>query len=86
MNSFNRLRTCGANWGWAMFCSPIPYGGRKNMTPQRLELVKQAGYCGCLSAYGGVNVGKVDRYNVLRRGIHWEYTDRVFLFTCFGFR
>jgi methionyl-tRNA formyltransferase len=63
-----------------------PYGGRKNMTPQRLELVKEAGYCGCLSAYGGVNVGKVDRYNVLRRGIHWEHTDRLFLFTCFGFK
>ena len=63
-----------------------PYGGRKNMTPQRLELVKQTGYCACLSAYGGVNVGKVDRYNVLRRGIHWECTDRVFLFTCLGLK
>ncbi len=63
-----------------------PYGGRKNMTPQRLELVKQVGYCACLSAYGGVNIGKVDRYNVLRRGIHWEYTERVFLFTCLGFK
>jgi peptidoglycan/xylan/chitin deacetylase (PgdA/CDA1 family) len=63
-----------------------PYGGRKNMTPQRLELVKQAGYCACLSAYGGTNVGSVDRYNVLRRGIHWEYTDRAFLLTCLGLR
>ena len=63
-----------------------PYGGRKNMTPQRLKLVKEAGYSGCLSAYGGVNVGKVDRYNVLRRGIHWEHTDRVFLFTCLGLK
>jgi peptidoglycan/xylan/chitin deacetylase (PgdA/CDA1 family) len=63
-----------------------PYGGRKNMTPQRLELVKQTGYSACLSAYGGVNVGKVDRYNVLRRGVHWEYTDRVFLFTCLGLK
>ncbi len=63
-----------------------PYGGRKNMTPQRLELVKHAGYCACLSAYGGVNVGKVDRYNVLRRSIHWEHTDRVFLFTCLGLK
>ena len=63
-----------------------PYGGRKNMTRERLELVKEAGYCCCLSAYGGVNVGKVDRYNVLRRGINWEHTDRVFLFTCLGFK
>jgi peptidoglycan/xylan/chitin deacetylase (PgdA/CDA1 family) len=63
-----------------------PYGSRKNMTPQRLELVKQAGYCACLSANGGTNAGKVDRYNVLRRGIHWEYMDRKFLFTCFEIR
>lgn len=68
------------------FIFAYPYGGRKNMTPQRLELVKQAGYCACLSAYGGTNAGKVDRYNVLRRGIHWEYTDREFLFTCLGIR
>ena len=32
------------------------------MTPQRLELVKKAGYCACLSAYGGSNVAKVDRF------------------------
>jgi hypothetical protein len=51
------------------------YSGRKNMTPQRLELVEQAGYCARLSAYGGVNIGKVDRYNVLRRGIHCESAD-----------
>lgn len=63
-----------------------PYGGRHHMTPQRLELVKQAGYAGCLSAYGGTNIGTVDRYNVLRRGIHWEFTDRTFLFECHGLR
>src|SRR5262249_43511096 len=40
-----------------------PYGGKDNMTHERLELVKRAGYDGCLSAYGGVNVGKVDRFN-----------------------
>jgi hypothetical protein len=36
------------------------------MTPQRLELVKQAGYCGCLSAYGGV---KVDKSRSLQRAV-----------------
>jgi peptidoglycan/xylan/chitin deacetylase (PgdA/CDA1 family) len=61
-----------------------PYGGRKNMTPQKLELVKQAGYAGCLSAYGGANVGKVDRFNVVRRGIHWEFSDNAFLFASLG--
>lgn len=63
-----------------------PYGGRQHMTPQRLELVRQAGYTGCLSAYGGTNIGTVDRFNVLRLGIHWEYTDRAFLFECQGLR
>ncbi|MEI7703979.1 MAG: polysaccharide deacetylase family protein [Deltaproteobacteria bacterium] len=69
--------------------SPIfayPYGGRQHMTPGRLELVKQAGYRGCLAAYGGSNVARVDRFNVLRRGIHWEYSDRAFLFECLGVR
>src|SRR5205814_9756650 len=40
-----------------------PYGGRDNMTPQRLDLVKQAGYVACLSAYGGSNVGRVNRFD-----------------------
>jgi peptidoglycan/xylan/chitin deacetylase (PgdA/CDA1 family) len=63
-----------------------PYGGRQHMTAQRLELVKAAGYTGCLSAYGGSNVGTVDRFNVLRLGIHWEFTDQAFLFACLGLR
>ena len=54
-----------------------PYGGRQHMTAQRLDLVKAAGYAGCLSAYGGSNVGTVDRFNVLRLGIHWEFTDQT---------
>lgn len=61
-----------------------PYGGKRHMTPQRLELVKQAGYSGCLAAYGGSNVGGIDPYNVLRRGIHWEFSDRAFQFECLG--
>jgi peptidoglycan/xylan/chitin deacetylase (PgdA/CDA1 family) len=61
-----------------------PYGGRDNMTSQRLQLVKDAGYVACLSAYGGANVGAVDAYNVLRRGIHWEFSDRDFVYECLG--
>jgi peptidoglycan/xylan/chitin deacetylase (PgdA/CDA1 family) len=61
-----------------------PYGGRQHMTPQRLDLVKQAGYAGCLSAYGGSNVGAVDPFDVRRRGIHWEFFDRAFLYECMG--
>jgi peptidoglycan/xylan/chitin deacetylase (PgdA/CDA1 family) len=61
-----------------------PYGGRLNMTPQRLQLVREAGYLGCLAAYGGTNVRKVDRFNVLRRGISHEFSDRAFRLECLG--
>ena len=61
-----------------------PYGGRHHMTPQRLELVKQAGYRACLSAYGGSNIGRIDRFNVVRRGIQWQFSDGAFLFECLG--
>jgi peptidoglycan/xylan/chitin deacetylase (PgdA/CDA1 family) len=61
-----------------------PYGGRAHMTPERLELVKRAGYIGCLSAYGGSNIRRIDPYNVLRRGIHWEFSDDAFQLACHG--
>lgn len=61
-----------------------PYGGKHNMTAERLELVREAGYVGCLSAYGGSNVGTVDRFNVLRRGISHEFSDRAFRLECLG--
>lgn len=61
-----------------------PYGGRQHMTPERLSLVKNAGYVACLSAYGGTNVGSVDPFNVRRRGINWEFSDQSFLFECLG--
>jgi methionyl-tRNA formyltransferase len=63
-----------------------PYGGRQHMTAERLELVKRAGYVGCLSAYGGTNVRHVDPFNVLRRGIHWEFSDSAFALECLGLR
>lgn len=61
-----------------------PYGGRQHMTPARLELVRQAGYAACMSAYGGTNIGRVDRFNVKRRAINWEFSDRAFLRACLG--
>ncbi len=62
-----------------------PYGGRRHMTPERLEWVKQAGYAGCVSAYGGTNAGRIDRWDVRRRGVHWEFADASFLSTAYGF-
>ena len=43
-----------------------PFGGRSDITADALSEVKNAGYGACLSAYGGVNVGPIDRFNVLR--------------------
>lgn len=62
-----------------------PYGGRHQMNAERLELVKAAGYSACLSAYGGTNVGCVDRWEVLRRGVHWEFSPASFLRYCVGY-
>ena len=70
--------------GLQVIAFAYPYGGRQHMTPECLEMVKQAGYVACLSAYGGSNVGTVDRFNVLRRGIHWGFGDRAFLRQCLG--
>lgn len=63
-----------------------PYGGKEHMTAGRLGLVKEAGYAGCLSAYGGTNLLPIDCYNVLRRGIQWEFAHGAFLFECLGLR
>ena len=61
-----------------------PYGGRQHMTPQRLDLVRQAGYAGCLAAYGGTNLRRVDPFNVMRGGMHWGFSDYAFLRECLG--
>lgn len=63
-----------------------PYGGRHQMSMERLELVQDAGYVGCLSAFGGSNIGAVNRWCVLRRGIHWEFSDTAFFYECLGYR
>ena len=61
-----------------------PYGGQHQMSPQRLQYVQKAAYVGCLSAYGGSNSSCINRWSVLRRGIHWEFSDAAFLYQCLG--
>lgn len=61
-----------------------PYGGRQHMNTERLGMVRAAGYIGCLSAYGGVNIGRVDPFNVLRRGIHCEFSAASLLYQSLG--
>jgi peptidoglycan/xylan/chitin deacetylase (PgdA/CDA1 family) len=62
-----------------------PYGGREHMTPARLARVKETGYAACLSAYGGSNIGRIDRFNIVRGGIHWGFSDQAFISRCFGY-
>jgi len=78
------LKHLRCNLGIADAYFAYPFGGREHMTPQRLELVKSAGYTACLSAYGGTNAGRIDRFNILRGGIHWGFSDRAFLVRCLG--
>jgi hypothetical protein len=52
------------------------------MSPERLELVKRTGYVGCLSAYGRVNPGPVDKFNVLRGGIDSNFNEMPFRYRC----
>jgi len=70
--------------GYSIFA--YPYGGRRHMTAERLEAVKEAGYVACLSAYGGSNIGRVDRFNVLRSSISNEFSDPCFQRLCLGLR
>ncbi len=55
-----------------------PYGGRENMTPQALEVVREEGYAGCLSAYGGVNDGRFDPFDVRRAAIDHRFSAWAF--------
>lgn len=55
-----------------------PFGGREHMNPTVLQVVKELGYAGCLSAYGGFIPGPVDAYNVVRSGIGANHTMLAF--------
>jgi len=46
-----------------------PFGGRNNITPQSLQLVREAGFQCCLSCYGGTNGAIADAYALKRIGI-----------------
>lgn len=62
-----------------------PFGGRSNMNAAALQLVKELGYAGCLSAYGGHIGGHIDPYNVERVGIGSNFTMLAFRAALEGF-
>lgn len=49
------------------------FGKRADFTPARLEQVKALGYVANCSAYGGVNELTVDRWDIRRQGIDWNF-------------
>ena len=55
-----------------------PYGGRGDFNERWRARVKEAGYVGCLSAYGGCNKRAVDPFNVLRVGVNHNFRTWAF--------
>lgn len=63
-----------ANLGLEEVIFAYPFGGRSNMTAQVLQIVRELGYVGCLSAYGGYTSGRIDPYNIERVGIDCNFS------------
>jgi peptidoglycan/xylan/chitin deacetylase (PgdA/CDA1 family) len=55
-----------------------PFGQKSDISPEGVRLVREVGYAGCLSAYGGVNHEPVDSFNVLRMGVDYNFGPRRF--------
>lgn len=55
-----------------------PFGRRTDMPPSVLAMVKQAGYSGCLSAYGGYVKGDIDSYDIQRCSISYNFSMLAF--------
>jgi peptidoglycan/xylan/chitin deacetylase (PgdA/CDA1 family) len=51
-----------------------PYGGRGDITAEGRALVEASGYACCGSAYGRVNFGDLDRFNILWVGINYNFS------------
>jgi len=55
-----------------------PFGKRDDFNEYWREFVRRAGYVACLSAYGGSNRRRVDRFNVVRTGISHAFPEWAF--------
>lgn len=51
-----------------------PFGKRGDITPERLEQVRRAGYVASCSAYGGLNDRTVDRWDIRRQGVDHTFS------------
>ena len=62
-----------------------PFGGRANMTIPVIQMVRELGYIGCLSAYGGYTSGRIDPYNIERVAINCNFSMLAFRSRLEGF-
>jgi peptidoglycan/xylan/chitin deacetylase (PgdA/CDA1 family) len=60
--------------GQGEFLFAYPFGGQTDITPAARHLVEQSGYICCCSAYGGINVGTLDKFNVLRVAVNYNFS------------
>ncbi len=51
-----------------------PFGKKEDMNAEILDVVKNTGHSGCLSAYGGRNEDSINPFNVRRMGIDSNFT------------
>lgn len=58
--------------GQSEFLFAYPFGGRDDITPEARQQVMASGYSCCCSAYGGINVGKLQLDNILRIGVNYN--------------
>ena len=62
-----------------------PFGGRSDITPKVLDLVKELGYIGCFSAHGGFISAEIDAFDVPRMGVNCNFTMLAFRARLEGF-
>ncbi|MCW8889140.1 MAG: polysaccharide deacetylase family protein [Sedimenticola sp.] len=72
-------RTIEAKLGQKEVIFAYPFGGRTDINETVVKLVQEIGYIGCLSAYGGTNDKYYDRYNLLRKGIDFNFSQLSFI-------
>jgi peptidoglycan/xylan/chitin deacetylase (PgdA/CDA1 family) len=59
--------------GAPVTCFAYPFGGREDVTPAVIGEIRAAGYEVVASAYGGVNIDRLDPSNVVRVGVSDAY-------------
>ncbi len=62
-----------------------PFGKKEDINNSILEYVREVGYIGCVSAYGGCNENVINPFNVLRMGVDSNFSILAFQARLEGF-